>query len=346
MEHLLRERAQEEQEPLLIRLLQGTTDLLRQVQSAEQSKFKATSTLSMDSALMLKRVQGTLQNNWSSALYTQKPLNKLNNKRWGSNTRQETITVKNRSAEPRTIKTTTNAPLLGEEIRGLDDIFPSQINGFFDESRTASSDSGTKSLPAQKSAEAEQPQPYKRAQIKPIRIPVARTLKEETPIREHAHALVEIPRAELSGSEEIPVSLDFALEISLPEEALPETSFPETSISETILPVLPPQIEAPTKRDLLRERFCTPDNKTVSAKRSSYLRPFHSPDIILANEPAHKRPSDPLKLRTLDLDDDLVADLSSFEHMARNNRILSNSISNLVDQYFHQAALEEEEGYY
>lgn len=45
------------------------------------------------------------------------------------------------------------------------------------------------------------------------------------------------------------------------------------------------------------------------------------------------------------LDENLTEDLSSCDFMVRNNRILSNSISNLVESYFHQAAQESETDY-
>jgi hypothetical protein len=48
----------------------------------------------------------------------------------------------------------------------------------------------------------------------------------------------------------------------------------------------------------------------------------------------------------LSLEHELEDDLKSFEYMAQSNRILSNSISNLVDSYFRQAAQEEEPNFY
>lgn len=48
----------------------------------------------------------------------------------------------------------------------------------------------------------------------------------------------------------------------------------------------------------------------------------------------------------LNLDHELEDDLNSISYMAQNNRMLSNSISNLVDSYFKQAAQEEEPNFY
>jgi hypothetical protein len=48
----------------------------------------------------------------------------------------------------------------------------------------------------------------------------------------------------------------------------------------------------------------------------------------------------------LRLDHELEEDLNGFDYMVQNNRILSNSISNLVDSYFRKASLEDEPNFY
>jgi hypothetical protein len=53
------------------------------------------------------------------------------------------------------------------------------------------------------------------------------------------------------------------------------------------------------------------------------------------------RPPEPLRL-----DHELEEDLNGFDYMVQNNRILSNSISNLVDSYFLKASLEEDANLY
>jgi hypothetical protein len=48
------------------------------------------------------------------------------------------------------------------------------------------------------------------------------------------------------------------------------------------------------------------------------------------------------KPEPLRLDHELEEDLNGFDYMLQNNRILSKSISNLVDNYFRNASQEEE----
>ena len=70
-------------------------------------------------------------------------------------------------------------------------------------------------------------------------------------------------------------------------------------------------------------------------------------DIVeeIPNQPYYAPGKEPVRER-LKLDDELAEDLSSFDLMVRNNRILSHSIDNLVESYFYRASLEEEENYY
>lgn len=92
---------------------------------------------------------------------------------------------------------------------------------------------------------------------------------------------------------------------------------------------------------------------------SPYLRPEQSSDILMSGErptpaPARPiyRPSDSLANTRLpirdqlQLDKELKEDLSSLDYISRNNRIVSDSLTSLVDRYFQQAALEDDSSYY
>lgn len=77
------------------------------------------------------------------------------------------------------------------------------------------------------------------------------------------------------------------------------------------------------------------------------VKPIDAPVSKPQSQPLMSRPvSRPVKAKPPELTYELAEDLSGFDYMIQNNRILSNSISNLVDGYFTQAALEEEPNYY
>ena len=63
-------------------------------------------------------------------------------------------------------------------------------------------------------------------------------------------------------------------------------------------------------------------------------------------EAAAQKPMMPAKPKPPELTYELADELDGLDYMLRNNRILSNSISNLVDRYFHQASQEEKPNYY
>lgn len=88
------------------------------------------------------------------------------------------------------------------------------------------------------------------------------------------------------------------------------------------------------------------DEETVVASAPE-LKPIEAPLSKLQSQPLMSRPaSRAVKAKPPELTYELAEDLSGFDYMIQNNRILSNSISNLVDGYFTQAALEEEPNYY
>lgn len=88
------------------------------------------------------------------------------------------------------------------------------------------------------------------------------------------------------------------------------------------------------------------DEETVVASAPE-VKPIEAPVSKPQSQPLRARPvSRQVKAKPPELTYELAEDLSGFDYMIQNNRILSNSISNLVDGYFTQAALEEEPNYY
>lgn len=89
--------------------------------------------------------------------------------------------------------------------------------------------------------------------------------------------------------------------------------------------------------------------ETVSGLIPSLSLPGKDASSVRVAQPA-SRPENGLlrraKAKPPELTYELAADLSGFDYMIQSNRILSKSISNLVDGYFHQASLEEEPNYY
>jgi hypothetical protein len=78
-----------------------------------------------------------------------------------------------------------------------------------------------------------------------------------------------------------------------------------------------------------------------SAKQSPVVRPVEkkAQPPMPSSSPAPLSTAKPEPLR---LDHELEEDLNGFDYMLQNNRILSKSISNLVDNYFRNASQEEE----
>lgn len=72
-------------------------------------------------------------------------------------------------------------------------------------------------------------------------------------------------------------------------------------------------------------------------KPAPIVRPLEKKALPPTPKPLPMAKPEPLRL-----DHELEDDLNGFDYMLQNNRILSNSISNLVDSYFRNASLEED----
>lgn len=121
----------------------------------------------------------------------------------------------------------------------------------------------------------------------------------------------------------------------------------------------PPYLPVAAELESECDWFSVTEGEETPTYVSRYLRDEESADIVTRETearvkqlpPSNHPPVNPqmrkMSLKEqLKLESELEADLDGVDYMVRNNRILSSSITNLVEEYFNRAAQEDDTSYY
>jgi hypothetical protein len=106
--------------------------------SSSDSKFQQLTGLSLGTAVEIRKVQSSLRDNWAVSAKTSMRVHKDGAKRWADAARQSvSVRMQDRLAQVRSAKASqaSQAPMLNEEVLGLDDIYTAPITGLFTESQ-------------------------------------------------------------------------------------------------------------------------------------------------------------------------------------------------------------------
>lgn len=318
------------------------------------------------SPMPMLRIHGALGERWASEKnYRPIVLNQGKQNPWIAAERK--VSVLKKPPVPPTLKrehvTLANAAAVEDEIRGLDDIFTGPVQeSFLDVLKAPGRSSKPEvTLPPERGPGKEpgrisgddwraRPEPAKATADQPGANPRMEALtRNQEALREEARKLgsrvkniAESTQDWFSKTEPMSEPDESALAtvaeipyVSYAAETV--TAFAPAQPQANVQPMMkapPPEAAKPTPvtaqeppQKVLQEKIPAPAPQPETAKVAP--PPVQTP-----------RPKPP------ELSYELADDLQGVEYMIQNNRILSNSISNLVDRYFHQAALEEEPNYY
>lgn len=365
MQHLLNDRLQEEQGFSLTRLWSAIVPLFfhRGASRRESQKFlEMTGGLSLDSAMTLKKVQGMLRDDWAAALSAPIQPHRGKANRWADATLSHVHTIHSRLTAPLgPPKIQSHAPTAQEEVRGLDDIFPGQMPEDILPPPTVIMQNVIAALPPQPVAEVSEivipapeakakstspeigeatPQPTVAAiepapqiQMASVAPEAPKTIPQPTPIEAiEPVAPAEQPIAPLIAQETI-------------EKAIIQEVIKKVEASAAAQPA-PEPISAPLETRIQPAQF---DSRTTPPKDAPISKPMSSTGSPIASTSQNAQPPQPSANQPLpgireqlQLDQHLEADLSSFDYMIRNNKILATSITTLAEQYFQRAAEEGE----
>ncbi len=312
---------------------------------APRSRFQELIGLSLDSAIALRKVQGNLREQWATAIEPPMQPHQGKASRWMSAAHRK-VFIQPQQVPASAGRVNANGH---EDIRGLDDIFPAPITDFFMENAQPF----LKNMQAATSAGIAEAQALLKKARRPKPLLDA---AEKSEIQHQAAVLLKSSEAEsktLNDSIESAKSWLKTLEnrhspseqSPLPEAAPETTTAPPPSRPAFIPPSL---IEAPLPAPMSASKQASRVNLSPDADSTELRKAAPQPALTASGKMAQGQP-EPVKSgirEQLQLDQDLESDLSSFDYLVRNNRILTESISNLADRYFQKAALDEEASYY
>lgn len=310
--------------------------------SGKKQGEKEVKQLIVADSIRLRKIHGALGERWTSET-TERPI------RLNSGKQNPWIAAEKRTVvlTPQSGKASGRLPVIKEEIRGLDDIFTSPVQGSFLDvinKHGQTGKNGAGPTPRKQFSKTSAMQNFEPVSIETAELSKMASLAQtQAVLREEAAKLgnrvriiaestndwftrQESDSTELSGrvEEKAPAPYhSYAMEeapVFVP--AAPKAQLEDLTEAPTVVP-LKPSIDLP-KPAKITQAIAKPSAIPVESKRS--LAPVRSKPPELSYE--------------------LAEDLNGLGYMAQNNRILSNSISNLVDSYFQQASLEEESSYY
>lgn len=354
MEHLLNVRATTNEDLQARPRWFGTISALFQgftSKTTANSKFQEKTGLSLDSAILLKKVQRRLNDDWANALHRTVQVTSGPGKQWSSAVTchvaelQQSVTQSVAPSQPVSAEAASpmaatppdsrtkdsQAPARDEEIRGLDDIFPAPIDGLFlDEAHRKQHQSATSqaSAPMQEPGIADYADEDSALAPPPRSLPGTPPPEPENPLLPPAERVIAWIEQRINPAKNAVTPV-----MELFQDAVAAPSPQKADVSD-VLPAQPP-------RDTVQSS--APSLETPAESPSDAARIRRTPPPPKSQSPVRMLGDLPLERP---LDDDLGRDLSSCDHMLRSNKILANSITSLVDAYFQKAALEEETAYY
>lgn len=378
--------------PVQARQLKFAQPTCRKVAHTSEA-FRKTYGLSLESAIAMRKIQGSLGEDWASAIHAPTRVHQGKSNRW-ADARQKPAAVAIKPIPPSesviaapssVVKPSgRNAPAANEEILGLDDIFTGPVKGLFLEGIQAASETRVvqpqtsprvilpqpESLPGrtvtetrpllieklelekvEKIEKAEKPCRFDDAVIRQVRWPIA----DEPGTVKHDGVLPDMPMYELYAPEETTTAWFSMIEAT--PEIVSQAAAPDSEPA----PVEPDgTADIGQGDDSDRGAECTDvggpgqnssdDGPAASQTDVAETKPQQKPTSLQTPKPlqpvAEIKPPKPEARKLFPDYRPLDENESGFDHMARNNRILSRSISNLVDSYFQRAAQEEEPNFY
>ncbi|WP_373531872.1 hypothetical protein [Vampirovibrio sp.] len=325
------------------RLTYTQTRLTHLASGKKKRKKEAVLLLEATEPIRLQKIHGALGERWSAdTTKDERPIRLSVNKSnpWIA-AQKRTVTV-----IPGHRKTPVVSLGLKDDIRGLDDIFTTPIQGSFLDVVTSSGRS-SKPKPAlgeekthSKSVARAKPEAASNATTGELSRMAVLAQTQEV-LRQEALKLGSRVKNIAESTEdwfnrEAPDRVRLSIQLN-EKSPIPYHSYSLYSLE--VAPVFAPSASAALPDICLETPMA---QHSLSSNRVSE-QPNLPPEAIGLEAP-QKRASQ--KAKPAELSYELVDDLNGLGYMAQNNRILSNSISNLVDRYFHQASLEEESNYY
>jgi len=239
--------------------------------------------------------------------------------------------------------------VIDETNLGLDDIYTSPVNGLFTEEKDFS---GKKPQSAKGKASHKQASPKNTALPKLSSHTLAALIDAELdqvlPQKRNAARKAASPESiqhRVDGFFNWAELQTAQSEIAAPKREPQEYEFiPGLSPSPSLeaLEYQNPENEEPqVAQEILNQQFIEEEESEIIVSSTQALN-RNGASILLA-----KAKSASLEFkRHMPVYQEMKTELSGADHMARNNRILHNSISNLADAYFKKAAEEEQSGLY
>lgn len=212
-----------------------------------------------------------------------------------------------------------------EQSLGLDDIFTNPIHNFFE---------GDKDFNLQKpGTHKQQPERPKFKSSSPITARLDRELR-------HLISLCKKPHVQATSNNSPSDTTSAVIQAHATEPALSTKSRQATFVSSTSEPISasPIQTAPPAHQPLPEITSRISLDATVSRLRVENPASKPKPDALLSRASNQKG--------QMPIYQEMTDEISGAEHMARNNRILHNSISKLTDAYFQKAAQETAPDYY
>jgi hypothetical protein len=383
--------------------------------TGRRSKFQQVTGITLDSAVALRKVQGALRDNWSSATDSPIRLHQGALKRWsGARPTIQTLSLQMLALAAKAAQGAL-ANHSGDEILGLDDIYTAPITGLFldDKDALPTTPAGKMMYSAETGTPISGKHPHRAPRAHLSEIPVvldAEVLELEPPpikpvsqggkapydgtfdanIRQQVQkrskdmrdvqgrrSTGKTSRDAGRGNKALPLSAyEPPSGPSIPIEPSPKAPKPKPPLSPELRKPMPAKAQippaaltpsprtadsytalmSPEDEELVADWFGMTEGVAEPKYRSRYLRDENSSDMLMAGErrleAAKKQYLAANQQRRisigeqLQLDRELADDLSSMDYIARNNRILNESLTSLVDRYFQKSAMEDESSYY
>lgn len=310
-------------------------------------------------ALNLQKVHGALGERWASE-QIDRPIRVNSAQNPWLAAQKKMATLPPRSATTRKSAQTGSTGIHDEEIKGLDDIFTTPVQGSFLD------------VLKKPGRQIDQPPPAKGAgkqspkAISPLPTP-ERSVKPEAATSPPVQTEIEFPNAaydpnRLAGLLQAQELLrEESAKLGKKVKSIAAATQDWFSKNDPHGMTEPPGEPAPLPQQAAY-RLYTDDHldkpalPETSQNTTPVMEPVQAstpnPNALKKAAPAesqttHSAPLQPSPLAgPVPIPVELAQDLDGCDYMIRNNRILSNSISNLVNQYFQQAALEEKPEYY
>lgn len=299
----------------------------------KKAKQNVKSVVTLDS-MPLRKIYGALGQRWSEESRSDRPirLHAANQNPWIAAEKRTMTLISGES------KASMASPVLKDDIQGLDDIFTSPVQGSFLDV-VSKKGRGGKAKPA-----------YREARI-PLKPAAVEKQEPVSPGKGSINRMAELAQTHDALRKE---AMKLGRRVKSVAESTENWFNREMPKTVSLSIQLDEKVPVPYRSYSLDvASAATPASSPVSTHSTAGMpvaevsKPLRAlPDCVNEPSQAHKSNAQSRHSAPRPKPAELPEDLNGLGYMAQNNRILSNSISNLVDRYFHQASLEEESHYY